>query len=315
MPSALADLGGWTNRDVAGWFADFAEVIDARIGDRVARVATINEPWCVAWLSHFIGAHAPGTRDIRAAARSMHHVLLAHGTAVQRLRAQGRGNLGIVLNFDHCLPASARPEDVAAADLNDQIFNRWFIEAITRQTYPEGALAGLSPHMPEGWQDDMDLIGQPLDWLGVNYYTRHLHAADPGAAWPATRTVEGPLPKTQMGWEIWPDGLHHFLMRMHDAAGVPLHVTENGMAWDDRIENGAVADTGRQDYIDAHLAAVRRAIDDGADVRGYYYWSLLDNYEWAEGYSKRFGLVHVDYATQERVPKQSWHRFRQMLER
>lgn len=315
MPSALADLGGWTNRDVALWFGDFADLIDARIGDRVARVATINEPWCVAWLSHFRGVHAPGLRDIRAAARAMHHVLLAHGMTLARLRARGRRNLGIVLNFDDSLPASEAPEDLAAAGLEDQIFNRWFIEGITRQSYPEGALAGLQPHLPEGWQDDMTLIGAPLDWLGVNYYTRHLFAADPGAPWPATRAVEGALPKTQMGWEIWPEGLRRFLLRMQAEAGVPLYVTENGMAWDDRIENGAVADALRQEYIDRHLAAVLDAIREGADVRGFYYWSLLDNFEWAEGYDKRFGLVHVDYATQARLPKQSWHRLRHMLQR
>lgn len=315
MPSALADLGGWTNRDVALWFGDFAELIDGRIGDRVARVATINEPWCVAWLSHFRGVHAPGLRDIRAAARAMHHVLLAHGTALARLRARGRANLGIVLNFDDSLPASDAPEDVAAADLEDQIFNRWFIEGITRQSYPPDALAGLAPHLPDRWQDDMALIGAPLDWLGVNYYTRHLHAADPGAPWPATRTVEGDLGKTQMGWEIWPEGLRRFLLRMQAEARVPLLVTENGMARDDRVENGAVADTERQAYIDSHLAAVLDAIREGADVRGYYCWSLLDNFEWAEGYEKRFGLVHVDYGTQARLPKQSWHRLRHMLER
>ncbi|MCR8723947.1 GH1 family beta-glucosidase [Frigidibacter sp. ROC022] len=316
LPSALADLGGWENRDVAQWFGDFTEVIDARIGDRVARIATINEPWCVAWLSHFLGVHAPGKRDIRAATRAMHHVLLAHGTAVQRLRARGRDNLGVVLNFDFCDPASNAQEDWKAADLNDQIFNRWYIEGITRGAYPPELLGALAPHMPEGWQDDMGLISQELDWLGVNYYTRHIHAADPGAPWPATKQVEGHLPKTQSGWEIYPDGLYHFLMRAHEeTGGLPIFVTENGMAWDDRIENGAVPDPEREAYIDRHLAAVRMALADGANVQGFFYWSLLDNYEWAEGYEKRFGLVHVDYETQVRTPKASYHHLARMLER
>jgi beta-glucosidase len=200
MPSALADLGGWTNRDVAHWFADFTEVITRRIGDRVAAVATINEPWCVAWLSHFLGIHAPGTRDIRAAARAMHHVLLAHGAAVERLRGMGQPNLGIVLNFDHCMPASGSPADVLASATQDAIFNRWFIEGLTRGTYPAEAMAGLAPHMPKGWQEDMPLIGQKLDWLGVNYYTRGLQSFDPDTPWPHLRPVSGPLPKTQMGW-------------------------------------------------------------------------------------------------------------------
>ncbi|NJM84569.1 MAG: beta-glucosidase [Tabrizicola sp.] len=309
MPSALADLGGWTNRDTCHRFADFSEAITRRLGDRVASTATINEPWCVAWLSHFIGIHAPGLRDIRAAARAMHHILLAHGLAVERLRGMGQKNLGIVLNFDHATPASEKPEDIRAADLWDGIFNRWFIEAIARQTYPAAVLEGLGPHMPAKWQDDMALIGQPLDWLGVNYYTRHLTAAAPGTPWPSLRDVPGDRPKTQMGWEIYPEGLHHFLTRLsRDYVGpLPIYVTENGMANADTIEDGTVTDGVREDFLFAHLAATRQAIADGANVRGFFYWSLLDNYEWAEGYEKRFGLVHVDFDTLVRTPKSSYH--------
>lgn len=317
MPSALADLGGWTNRDVASWFADFAECITARIGDRVAAIATINEPWCVAWLSHFMGIHAPGHRDIRATARAMHHVLLAHGAAIERLRAMGQPNLGIVLNFDHAEPASPSAEDVAAADRWDGIFNRWYIQAITKRSYPDVVMQGLAPHMPDRWQDDMALIGQPLDWLGVNYYTRHLHAHAPGTPWPSLRDVAGTLPKTQMGWEIYPDGLHGFLTRMaRDYVGdLPIYVTENGMANADVLTGGAVTDPVREAYLWDHLSATRRAIADGANVRGFFYWSLLDNYEWAEGYEKRFGLVHVDFDTLARVPKSSYHALARALAR
>ena len=317
LPSALADIGGWTNRDVAARFADFAEVITRRIGDRVASVATVNEPWCVAWLSHFIGIHAPGYRDIRAAARAMHHVLLAHGAAVERLRGMGQKNLGIVLNFDHTDPASPLPADLAAADRWDGIFNRWFIEAITRKTYPAAVLEGLASHMPGGWQDDMDLIGQPLDWLGVNYYTRNSVAHAPGTQWPSVRNVPGRLPKTQMGWEIYPDGLESFLVRMsRDYVGnLPIYVTETGMANADVVEDGAVSDRIREDYLFAHLAATKRAIEMGANVKGFFYWSLLDNYEWAEGYDKRFGLVHVDFKSQKRTPKASYHAYARVLAR
>jgi beta-glucosidase len=309
MPSALADLGGWTNRDVVHWLADFAEVITRRIGDRVAAIGTINEPWCVAWLSHFLGAHAPGRRDIRAAARAMHHVLLAHGAVLERLRGMGQKNLGIVLNFDHCTPASELAADVLTSATQDAIFNRWFIEGITRGSYPAEALAGLAPHLPIGWAADMALIGQPLDWLGVNYYTRHIHAFDPAAAWPHARDVPGPLPKTQMGWEIYPEGLHGFLTRMaRDYVGnLPIYVTENGMANADEVLNGTVNDHVRADYLFAHLDATRRAIADGANVKGFFYWSLLDNYEWALGYEKRFGIVHVDFETLQRTPKASYH--------
>ena len=317
MPSALADLGGWTNRDVAHWFADFAECITARLGDRVAAIATINEPWCVAWLSHFMGIHAPGHRDIRAAARAMHHVLLAHGRAVERLRGMGQKNLGIVLNFDYAQPASDAPQDIAAANTWDAIFNRWYIEGITKQTYPAEVLSGLGAHMPHNGQDDMMIIGQPLDWLGVNYYTRHTVAANPGAAWPATRDMPPSLPTTQMGWEIYPQGLENFLTRMaRDYVGqTPIYVTENGMANADQVEDGRVTDQIREDYLFAHLAATRRAIDAGANVKGFFYWSLLDNYEWAEGYEKRFGLVHVDFETLQRTPKSSYHALARALAR
>ena len=309
MPSALADKGGWTNRDTCFRFADFSEAITRRIGDRVSAIATINEPWCVAWLSHFWGIHAPGMRDIRATARAMHHILLAHGAAVERLRGMGQKNLGIVLNFDYAQAATDSVEDQKAAALWDGIFNRWFIEGITKGTYPANVMEGLGPHMPQGWQDDMKIIGQPLDWLGVNYYTRHLNAHDPKAPWPHLKDAQGDLPKTQMGWEIYPDGLHHFLTRMaRDYVGdLPLYVTENGMANADVLEDGAVSDQVREDFLFAHLAATKRAIADGANVKGFFYWSLLDNYEWAEGYEKRFGLVHVDYQTLARVPKSSYH--------
>ncbi len=317
MPSALADLGGWTNRDIAHRFADFAETVTRRIGDRVSAIATINEPWCVAFLSHFMGIHAPGLRDIRATARAMHHVLLAHGTAVERLRGLGQKNLGIVLNFDHAAPASDSPADIKASALWDGIFNRWYIEGITKGTYPANVLEGLAAHMPDGWQDDMPLIGQKLDWLGVNYYTRHIQADAPGAPWPAIRDVPGDLPRTQMGWEIYPDGLHGFLTRMsRDYVGdLPIYVTENGMANADKLEDGAVTDGIREDYLFAHLAATRRAIADGANVKGFFYWSLLDNYEWAEGYEKRFGLVHVDFDSLKRVPKSSYHALARALAR
>jgi beta-glucosidase len=247
MPSPLADLGGWANRDVAGWFADYAEVITGRIGDRVQSIATINEPWCVAFLSHFLGIHAPGMRDIRATARAMHHVLLAHGTAMERLRGMGQKNVGIVLNFEHSIPGDATPEAAAAADLQDQIANRWFIEALTKGAYPPDALAGFLPHMPKGWEADLALISKPLDFLGVNYYTRNLWLPDPTIPWPSIKLAEGALPKTQMGWEIYPDGLYSVLTRMaRDYVGdLPIYVTENGMAWDDTIENGAVYDPVR----------------------------------------------------------------------
>lgn len=304
FPSALADLGGWRNRDIADWFGDFTAVIMGRIGDRVWSAAPINEPWCVGWLSHFDGHHAPGLRDIRAAARAMHHVLLAHGRATEVMRGLGMRNLGAVCNFEWSEPASDDAGAIGAAATYDAIYNRFFLGGLFKRAYPEEALAGLEPHLPDGWQDDFDSIAQPLDWLGLNYYTRKLIDHRPGP-WPSYAEVEGPLEKTQMGWEIYPDGLRDFLIRTaRDYTGdLPLYVTENGMANADTADRPDIA---RIDYLSRHLNAARAAIADGVPLRGYFTWSLMDNYEWALGYEKRFGLIHVDFDSLQRTPKASY---------
>lgn len=314
MPAALADKGGWTNADVAKWFGDFTASIMGRIGDRMAATAPINEPWCVGWLSHFIGAHAPGMRDIRAAARAMHHILLAHGTAIETMRGLGMKNLGGVFNLEWANPADDSDAARKAADLYDGIYNRFFLGGIFKGEYPENVMEGLGPHMPDGWQDDFKTIQAPLDWVGLNYYTR-ANIAPTNGAWPSQENVEGPLPKTQMGWEIYPDGLYNFLTRTarEYTGDLPLFITENGMANADVLKNGAVDDAARIDYLNAHLGAVRRAIADGAPVQGYFLWSLLDNYEWALGYEKRFGLIHVDFDTLQRTPKASYHALKSAL--
>jgi beta-glucosidase len=317
LPSALADKGGWTNRDTTKYFGDYTDVITDKIGDRMAAIATINEPWCVSFLSHFIGAHAPGQRDIRATARAMHHIMLAHGEAMTRLRAKGMENCGIVLNFEHSPPANDAPETIAAATLQDAIYNRWFIEAATKGSYPQEVLDGLGQHMPDAWQDDMAQISQKMDWLGVNYYTRHEILPDPQAPWPSLKAAETTLDVTQMGWEIYPEGLQNTLIRMaRDYVGdMPIYVTENGMAWDDNVENGSVFDPVRTKYVSDHIMAAKNAIDAGANVKGFFYWSLLDNYEWAFGYEKRFGMVHVDFDTLKRTPKASYHAFKAAIAR
>jgi beta-glucosidase len=311
LPAALSDLGGWRNRDVADWFADYVRLIMGRVGDRVHAAATINEPWCVAWLSHFLGHHAPGLRDIRAAARAMHHVLLAHGRAVQAMRGVGVANLGLVTNFEYTQPADDSPEAAAAAATSDAIYNRWFVEAVFKGAYPAEALAGLEPHLPDRWDEDFRDITEPVDWLGVNYYTRRIIGPGSGP-WPALADVRGPLPRTDMDWEIYPDGLYDILtwLRTVTPEGMPMVVTENGMA-DARPTDDAV----RIDYLAGHFDAARRAIAEGVPLEGYFVWSLLDNYEWAMGYDKRFGLVHVDFDTLERTPKASWHALREALAR
>ncbi|AUQ61745.1 GH1 family beta-glucosidase [Phaeobacter inhibens] len=314
LPQALADLGGWRNAEIANWFGDYAEVIMGRIGDRMYSAAPINEPWCVGWLSHFLGHHAPGLRDIRATARAMHHVMLAHGTAIQAMRALGMSNLGGVFNLEWATPVDDSEAAQQAAARYDAIYNGFFLGGAFHGRYPDLALEGLEPHLPEGWQDDFATITAPVDWCGLNYYTRKQIAPDAGP-WPQYAEVDGPLPKTQMGWEIYPQGLYNFLTRTaRDYTGdLPLIVTENGMANADVVTKGKVEDAARITFVDDHLDAVRRAIADGVPVQGYFLWSLLDNYEWALGYEKRFGLVHVDFETLKRTPKASYHALRSAL--
>jgi beta-glucosidase len=313
LPVALADLGGWRNPDIAHWLADFATVIMRRIGDRVFSAAPINEPWCVAWLSHFMGHHAPGLRDIRATAHAMHHVLTGHGRAIQAMRALGMKNLGAVCNFEFVHPADETADAVAAANLYDAYYNRFFLGGLFKGAYPDVVMQGLEPHMPKGWQDDFGVIAAPLDWVGLNYYTCKRIAPAAGL-WPSHTEVEGPLPKTQMGWEIYPEGLEHILKWVHAdyTNGLPLYVTESGMANPDSVD---VPDQARIDYLNAHVAAAQRAMQSGVPLRGYTFWSLLDNYEWALGYEKRFGLIHVDFETLDRTPKASYHALRDALSR
>ena len=314
LPAPLSDLGGWRNRDIAGWFADYTEVVVGRLGDRLYSVAPINEPWCVAWLSHFLGHHAPGVRDIRAAARAMHHVGLAHGTAIGVMRSLGLGNLGAVLNFEHAAPVDESEAAAEAARRYDGIYNRWFAGGMLRAEYPADIVAALEPHLPANWQDDLPTVAAKLDWVGINYYTRKLVGAAPDAAWPHLSEHVGELPTTTMGWEIYPDGLAGFLARVNEAApDLPILVTENGMSWTDSVTDGRVDDGQRIDFFNVHLDAVRAAIADGVPVVGYVAWSLLDNFEWSLGYEKRFGLVHVDFESLARTPKASWYAWRDAL--
>ncbi|SMR72629.1 beta-glucosidase [Aliiroseovarius halocynthiae] len=316
LPSALSDLGGWRNRDIGDWFADYTEVIMSRIGDRIWSAAPINEPWCVSWLSHFEGIHAPGLRDIRATARAMHHVLLCHGRATEVMRGLGMSNLGAVCNMEYAGPAADTDAARKAARVQDAIYNRFFISGIMKGSYPDEVVEGLGDYLPDGWQDDFKTISQPIDWIGLNYYTRRLHDAAPESApWPATVGVDGPLPKTAMGWEIYPEGLSHFLTMMQQeyTGDLPIYVTENGLAGNDELTGDPLSDPDRIAYLAAHLKQVKQAAADGIPVKGYFAWSLMDNYEWAEGYAPRFGLIHVDWASLNRYPKASFSAIREAL--
>jgi beta-glucosidase len=306
LPSPLQDRGGWMNRDIAGWFADYAVLVADRFGDRLHATATINEPWCVSVLSHLLGIHAPGYRDLRAAARAMHHVLYAHGTAVDALRAHGVKNVGIVTNLEVAQPATDSEADRKATEIGEALYNGWFLGGIYKGQYPKVLTDILAPYLPANWQQDMPVVGRALDWGGINYYTRSLYAHDPSRPVLPVRSLRGDREKNDLGWEIYPEGLTQLLVQVsREYTKLPLYVTENGMS-----ENN---DERRVAFYDAHLKAVLAARQQGADVRGYFAWSLLDNYEWAEGYSSRFGIVHVDYETQKRTPKGSYRAFQGML--
>jgi beta-glucosidase len=322
LPQPLQNAGGWAARDTAGRFAEYAHLVFSALGDRVRHWATLNEPWCSAFLGYGSGVHAPGVGDPQQAVAAVHHLLLAHGLAVRALRAQANGDdvrLGIALNLEPRRAASGSEQDLAAAALADGMLNRIFLDPLFRGRYPEDVLAHLERHVGLAHVRDGDerLIAAPLDWLGVNYYRPLTIAARPGTGgvWPgddALSAVDGDGTATAMGWPVDATGLDELLIRLRrDYGSIPVFVTENGAAFDDEPDaDGFVADPQRVAYLDGHLRAALRAIEAGVDLRGYFVWSLLDNFEWAEGYARRFGIVYVDYATQRRVPKQSalWYR-------
>ena len=329
LPQALQEQGGWTNRDTAYRFAEYAQTVHDALGDRVPTWTTLNEPWCSSLLSYGAGAHAPGLTDPRAAVAAMHHLLLGHGLAVQVLRDAGvggdTGSVGITLNLSPV--EAADPENDAdreAARRVDGLQNRVFLDPVLRGSYPDDVWADLTPYgLPDVVRDgDLDTIGGPIDVLGVNYYYTLTMRADDEPHLPSTwigaenavDTPEG-LPTTAMGWEIEPSGLHAMLVRVHEEyPGTPVVVTENGAAFDDRVDSdGAVHDEDRRSFLEGHLRACHRAIADGVDLRGYLAWSLMDNFEWGFGYSKRFGIVRVDYDTQQRTVKDSARWYAQVV--
>ncbi len=330
LPQALEDAGGWPERDTASRFSDYAAAVHARLGDRIADWTTLNEPWCSAFLGYASGHHAPGRTEPAASVRAAHHLLLGHGLAVAAMRAALPDlRYGITLNLCPVDPASDDVADRQAARRIDGITNRLFLDPVLRGHYPADVLADLESVSGHGFihAGDERLIGVLIDFLGINYYTRQIvRARRPGEgprraadgardpAWvgsPDVIRVGTGRETTAMGWEIDADGLFDILTRVTKEYAVPvLYVTENGAAFDDHVSSdGAVHDPRRIAYLDGHLRAAARAIDAGVDLRGYFVWSLVDNFEWAWGYSRRFGIVRVDFADQRRIVKDSGHWF------
>ncbi|TFV66096.1 UNVERIFIED_ORG: beta-glucosidase [Bacillus sp. AZ43] len=327
LPQALQDRGGWTNRDTASHFADYAAVVHEALGDRVRHWSTLNEPMCNSLLGYMSGDHAPGERNPVSAARAVHHLLLGHGLAARVLRDRGVDHFGITLNFTPMNPATDRPEDVDAARRLDGQQNRMFLEPVVSGAYPEDVVADLAEAgAPLPVEDgDLEIIAAPLDWLGVNFYFEETVRVGTRRPDRPTAFIGGeniveldpPPPTTSMGWGVTPETFTSLLLWLRDRApGLPLVITENGSAWPDEVSpDGAVHDPERVDYLLRHLAAVREAMDSGVDVRGYFAWSLLDNFEWARGYAQRFGIVHVDYETQRRTVKDSGRVYAEILRR
>lgn len=316
LPQALQERGGWANRTTVDAYVRYADVVVRRLGDRVKDWMTHNEPWVYSFCGHLYGVHAPGLKDLPTALAVAHNLLLSHGRAVPVIRAGSPGaRVGLVNNLEWIEPASDRAEDVAAARRWDGAFNRWFHDPIFGKGYPEDLLAWYGAAAPKVETGDLEAMAAPTDFLGVNYYTRRLIAHDPaevagsGRNFLAAKQIYWPfVPRAEFDeWEIAPEGLYRTLLRLQrDYHPASLLVTENGTTWPDQPgPDLAIHDLLRVRYLARHAAAVHQAIADGADVRGYFAWSFLDNFEWGFGFSKRFGLVHVDYATQLRTVKDS----------
>jgi beta-glucosidase len=309
LPAALDDQGGWLNRDIAGWFGDYAAVVVRKLGDRVALWSTLNEPWVVSDAGYLHGTHAPGHASLSEASVASHNLLLSHGAAMEAIRAEGGRQAGLVVNLEPKYPASDRPEDLAATRRADAYMNRQFLDPVFLGRYPEELAEIYGAGFPAFPAADYTLIGQPLDFLGINYYTRTVTAFDP-AAEPlrAARVRQGQHLHTTLDWEVYPPALTDVLMWVHNRYGsIPLFITENGAAFDDppAVEGPILDDPLRVAYLRDHLWAAHEAMRQGVDLRGYFVWSLMDNFEWRAGYSKRFGLYHVNFETQRRTPKAS----------
>ena len=317
LPAALDDRGGWLNPDIAHWFADYAAAVFRRLDGKVKLWSTLNEPWVVADGGYLHGVLAPGHRNRFEAPLATHHLLRAHGAAVQAYRGEGRHRIGVVVNLEPKHPASQDAADRAAAARADAYMNRQYLDPLLLGRYPDEMGEIFGDAWPRWPVQDLALIRQPIDFVGINYYTRSVTRFDRDA-WPleAAAVRQQRTTYTQTDWEVFPQGLTEVLLQVSQRYGhPPLYITENGAAFPDppAATRGRVADPLRVDYLERHIRAAHAAIEGGVDLRGYFVWSLLDNFEWAHGYSKRFGIVHVDYATQQRTLKDSARRYAEIV--
>ncbi|WP_448214157.1 GH1 family beta-glucosidase [Colwellia sp. MEBiC06753] len=312
LPQHHEDNGGWLNRETAYHFAHYVDLISQAFGKRVFSYATLNEPFCSAYLGYEAGIHAPGKTGKENGKKAAHHLLLGHGLAMLKLQENApHAQNGIVLNFTPAYPASESDEDIAATAFADDYFNQWYIKPIFDKAYPEILSQLPAEHRPDIHEGDMEIIATPIDFLGINFYTRAIYRADQQEIF---EQLPPPAPLTDIGWEIYPSAFTELLTRLNSLYDLPpIFITENGAAMADKLEDGQVNDIDRVEYYQQHLLAVNDAIEQGVNIQGYFAWSLMDNFEWAEGYLKRFGIVYVDYDSQKRTIKQSGLAYRDMI--
>lgn len=317
LPQALQDKGGWANRETIDAFVQYSELMYKEFSGKIKKWITLNEPWCISFLSNFIGVHAPGNRDLQLATQISHHLLVAHGKSVIKFRELGiDGEIGFAPNTTWLEPYSTRQEDIDACNREIGWYIEWFMDPVFKGTYPDFMVEwfkkkGVELQIEEG---DMDTIQQPIDFLGINYYTGHIARYKENEGLLDWELVEMNYNRTDIGWPIYPDGFYNVLTRIKDNYGdVPIYITENGSCYNDEPENGVVQDDGRISYFEQHLTALHRAMESGVNIKGYIIWSLLDNFEWAEGYTMRFGIVHVNYRTLKRTPKESYYWLKQTI--
>lgn len=317
LPLVLDQLGGWANRDCAAWFADYAQVMFRALGDKVPLWATLNEPWVVMDGGYMHGVHAPGHRSLSEVPLVAHNLLRAHALGVQAFRAEGQGQIGLVVNLEPKYAATASLEDSAAMQRGHAYMNRWFLDGVMLGAYPEELPAMFGTHWPQFTSTDLRLIQEPFDFLGINYYTRTVNRDAPDALPPHAEPLrqEG-AEYTELGWEVFPEGLTRTLLWVKQRYGnIPLYITENGAALvDPPAQDNRVADPRRVAYLRSHLLAAQSAMQQGVDLRGYFAWSLLDNLEWTLGFSKPFGLIQVDFTNQQRTIKDSGYFYRSVIE-
>jgi len=312
LPQHIEDNGGWLNRETAYLFAHYADKISRAFAGKVHAYATLNEPFCSAFLGYEVGVHAPGIIGKEYGKKAAHHLLLAHGLAMAVLKKNSPNTLnGIVLNFTPCYPETEASADVIAAAFADDYFNQWYIKPLFDREYPAIMSQLPADNHPEVHEGDMEIIAHEMDFLGVNFYTRAIYRADEDEQF---LQIDPPEPRTDIGWEIYPKAFTELLVSLNEKYMLPpVYITENGAAMADKLVDGVVNDNDRIDYYHNHLNAVNDAIEQGVQVNGYFAWSLMDNFEWAEGYLKRFGIVYVDYETQERIVKSSGLAYKNLI--